>query len=110
MKSLGAEAAPWSLNKTNILKVSHAAYMEHGAGALIPGFLNLNSFDVVYEDIVPTLPVCRSELSTVSPSNEYHKGAATYPCTCGDKCGNETLASMKAAPAGGRGQPQELCY
>ncbi|KAF2438484.1 hypothetical protein P171DRAFT_449122 [Karstenula rhodostoma CBS 690.94] len=104
VKNLGAESPPWNLNKSNILKVSHAAYMEHGAGAMLPGSVNLNPFDVVYENIAPPLPVCRSELSTVSGSNVYHKGSATYPCSCGDKYGNETLAFMQAAPSGWRGQ------
>jgi hypothetical protein len=103
-KSLGGENPPWNLNKTEIVTVSYNAYMKHGAGSILPGSVNLNPYEVVYEDIAPPLPVCRSELITVSPSNEYHKGAATYPCTCGDKYGNETMAFMKAAPAGWQGQ------
>lgn len=104
-----AESPPWNLNKTEIMAVSRQAYIKHGAGSILPGSINMNPYDAVYEDVAPPLPVCRSELITVSPSNEYHKGASTYPCTCGDKYGNETLAFMKAAPAGwqGHGEKQE---
>ncbi|KAL5406363.1 hypothetical protein PMIN03_007860 [Paraphaeosphaeria minitans] len=104
-----AEYAPWNLNETEIMAASRHAYINHGTGSILPGSINLNPYDAVYEDIAPPLPVCRSELVTVSASKKYHKGASTYPCTCGDKYGNETLAFMQAAPASwqGHGEKQE---